>query len=111
MTRKARKVWSHQGIAQLILTYQQGGELSVDASYAAGDGVKSAKAKLIELNFMPKPDEEQLAIEVHQDIETFISEIASLEPRQRVLAARATIQAVRDADLLPKRAAKVAVPA
>lgn len=100
---KPRRVWSHAEVGKLVTLWNQGGEASIEAAYPSGAGVNAAKAKLIEMEFMPKPEDEQLAIEVHQDIETFVSELTALTPRQAVLAMRATMQACRESGVLPTR--------
>lgn len=107
-TEKIRSRWSHKQIATLCSLFMEAGpnriqEIFPDSSLGKERTWKEAETKLIEFEFMPKPDSEILAAEVEHDVNTFIAELEALAPRQRILAARYMIASCKE--LLPKRAA------
>jgi hypothetical protein len=107
--RKPRATWTHVEVANLLTDFHAAGLEGVETRadptareprYGLHDA-DSAKAKLIELGLVAKPEKPVLGEHHIADVEQFVKNVAALSEVNRILSARLAIAKLRE--LLPKR--------
>jgi hypothetical protein len=109
--RKPRATWSHMEVSVLLIDFQTHGLEGVmkradplnSDRYGLHDA-DSAKAKLIELGLVAKPEKPVISKGAEEAVGGFVALVNGFNGPDRVLAARLAIMSLRE--LLPKREQK-----
>jgi len=106
--RKPRATWTHVEVANLLTDFHHGGLENVEKRadplnsdrYGLHDA-ESAKAKLIELGLVAKPEKPVLDASLANGVDKWVTIVGEFIEPQRTLAARYAIAKLRE--LLSKR--------